>query len=167
MPSRPFDPTLHGVLDYTTGALLQVLPKALDIEGTTAGRILRGSGAAHAGYSLVTKYPLGAVKLIPFPVHLGLDAAGAVGLGVAPFVTGAWKDGRKHWLPHVLLALYELSSVAMTEPGDTNHPEKPQTLSKRPVAQAPDAFPKGHPASEERFTRESAGAAGGNGASSG
>jgi hypothetical protein len=166
MASRPFDPTLHGVLDYSTGALLQVLPKALDIEGSTAARIMRGSGAAHAGYSLFTKYPLGAVKLIPFPVHLGLDAAGAIGLGAAPFVTGAWKDGTKHWLPHVLLALYELSSVAMTEPGDGNHPERPEKGTKRPVADAPPAFPAGHPAREARFTREGAGAPGGNGASS-
>ncbi len=51
MASRPFDPALRGVLDYSTGALLRVLPKALDIEGSTAARIMRGSGAAHAGYS--------------------------------------------------------------------------------------------------------------------
>jgi hypothetical protein len=160
MPSRPFDPTLHGVLDYSTGALLQVLPKALDIDGDTSGRIMRASGAAHAGYSLFTKYPLGAVKLIPFPVHLGIDAAGAVALGAAPFITGAWKKGPKHWVPHVALALYELSSVAMTEPGDGNHPEKPEGGTKRPVAEAPSAFPNGHPAREERFVRTNGAEAG-------
>ncbi|HEV3002800.1 MAG TPA: hypothetical protein VGW75_18835 [Solirubrobacteraceae bacterium] len=161
MPSRPFDPTLHGVLDYSTGALLQVLPKALDLEGTTAGRIMRGSGAAHAGYSLFTDYELGAVKVIPFPVHLAIDAAGAVALGAAPFVTGAWKKGTRHWLPHVLLGLYELSSVAMTEPGDTNHPERPKAGVKRPVAEAPPAFPAGHPAGERRFVRTNGAAASG------
>src|SRR3712207_6550897 len=121
MPSRPIDPTLHGVMDYSTGAMLQLLPKALDVEGSTAAKTLRIAGGVHGGYSLFTDYPLGIVKAIPFPVHLGLDTAWALALGAAPFVTGEWKKGRRHWLPHVLLALYELGSIAMSEPGEGNH----------------------------------------------
>lgn len=148
MPSRLIDPPLHGVMDYSTGALLQVLPKALDVEGTPAARVLRAAGAVHGGYSLFTDYELGAVKAIPFPVHLKLDALWAVALGAAPFITGDWKKGRRHWLPHVLLAAYELGSVAMTEPGDGNHPEKPIGVA-RPVDQAPPAFPNGRPSPED------------------
>ena len=144
--SRPLDATLHGVADYSTATFLQVLPKALDVEGSAAAKVLRGAGAVHGGYSLFTNYPLGVVKAIPFKVHLGLDTAWALALGAAPFVTGEWKNGRRHWLPHVLLAAYELGSLAMTELDDTNTGAEPEGGFKRPIADAPPAFPKGHPA---------------------
>jgi hypothetical protein len=111
------DATLHGVIDYHAGAtLLTVFPKAAGIEGTRAARQIRAAGAIHAGYSLLTDYPLGAVKLIPFKVHLALDAIGALALAASPFVTGQYKQGRRQWVPHVALCLAELSSLAITDP---------------------------------------------------
>ena len=116
-PPRPIDSTLHGVTDYTVGTLLMTaLPKLVHVEGTESARQIRASGAFHAGYSTLTKYPLGAVKLIPYQVHLALDALGAIALAATPFITGQWKKGTKQWLPHVGLALFELSSLAMTDP---------------------------------------------------
>src|ERR671917_2822925 len=116
-PPRPVDATLHGVLDYQAGALLTtVFPRLAGIEGTRAARQIRTAGAIHAGYSTVTKYPLGIVKVIPFKAHLALDAAGALALAATPFVTGQYKKGTKHWVPHVALALFELSSLLMSDP---------------------------------------------------
>jgi hypothetical protein len=114
---RPVDSTLHGVVDYTAGTLLlTALPRLAGIRGTRSARQVRIAGAVHAGYSTLTRYPLGIAKLIPFGVHLGLDALGAVALGATPFVTGQWKDGRRQWVPHVALAAFELSSLALTDP---------------------------------------------------
>src|SRR3954470_20057027 len=114
---RPIDATLHGVTDYSAGTLLvTAFPRLVGLEGTPAARQIRAAGAIHAGYSTLTRYPLGIVKLIPFKVHLGLDALGAVALAPTPFVTGQWKKGTKHWVPHVGLALFELSSLVMTDP---------------------------------------------------
>jgi hypothetical protein len=116
-PPRPVDATLHGVVDYSAGALLTtVFPLLAGIEGTRAARQVRTAGAIHAGYSTITKYPLGVVKLLPYQAHLALDALGAVALAATPFVTGQYKRGRKQWLPHVALALFELSSLAITDP---------------------------------------------------
>ena len=116
-PPRPVDATMHGVVDYSAGTfLLTAFPKLAGIEGTRSARQVRISAAVHAGYSTLTKYPLGVVKVIPFQAHLALDALGAVALAATPFVTGQWKKGRKQWLPHVGLALFELSSLAMTDP---------------------------------------------------
>jgi len=116
-PPRPVDATLHGVVDYGAGTfLLTAFPKLAGIEGTDSARQVRISAAVHAGYSTLTKYPLGLVKLIPFQAHLALDALGAVALAATPFVTGQWKKGTKQWLPHVGLALFELSSLAITDP---------------------------------------------------
>jgi hypothetical protein len=116
-PPRPVDSTLHGVVDYTAGATLTtVFPKLAGIEGTRAARQIRTAGAIHAGYSTLTAYPLGVVKLIPFQLHLALDALGAVALAATPFVTGQFKRGRSQWVPHVALCLFELSSLAITDP---------------------------------------------------
>src|SRR3954470_22960934 len=113
----PIDATLHGVTDYSVGAtLMTVFPSLVGISGTTAGTQIRVAGAVHAGYSTLTDYPLGIVKAIPFKVHLGLDALGALAIGATPFVTGQFKKGTKHWVPHVALCLFELSSLALTDP---------------------------------------------------
>ena len=117
MPPRPVDATLHGVLDYTAGAtLLTVLPKLAGIEGTRSARQIRAAGAIHTGYSALTDYPLGVAKAIPYKAHLALDALGAVALAATPFLTGQFRKGRRHWLPHVALALAELSSLALSDP---------------------------------------------------
>jgi hypothetical protein len=116
-PPRPIDSTLHGVVDYKVGALLlTVFPRIAGVEGTRSAAQIRTAGAFHAGYSALTNYPLGIVKAIPFKAHLALDAAGAAGLAVTPFVTGQFKEGRRQWLPHVGLALFEFASLAMTDP---------------------------------------------------
>jgi hypothetical protein len=114
---RPVDSTLHGVVDYSAGTLLMTaFPRLAGISGTRAGRQVRIAGAVHAGYSTLTKYPLGIAKLIPYPAHLAMDAVGALALAATPFVTGQYKDGRSQWLPHVGLCLFELASLAMTDP---------------------------------------------------
>ena len=114
---KPIDSTLHGMTDYSVGTfLMTAFPKVAGIAGTQSARQIRTAGAIHAGYSTLTDYPLGAVKLIPYKAHLALDAVGAVALGALPFVTGQWKKGTKQWVPHVALAAFELGSLAMSDP---------------------------------------------------
>jgi hypothetical protein len=114
---RPVDATLHGVTDYSVGSfLVTAFPRLAGISGTRAGRQIRRAGAIHAGYSALTKYPLGIVKLIPYPAHLAIDAAGALALAATPFVTGQFKRGRSQWVPHVALCLFELSALAISDP---------------------------------------------------
>jgi hypothetical protein len=114
---RPVDATLHGAVDYSAGAtLLTAFPKLAGIEGTRAARQIRTAGAIHAGYSTLTDYPLGVVRVLPFKAHLALDALGALALAATPFVTGQYKQGRNQWVPHFALCLFELGSLAMTDP---------------------------------------------------
>jgi hypothetical protein len=117
LPPRPIDSTLHGVTDYSVGTMLMTaFPRLAGVEGTPSARQIRIAGAAHAGYSTVTDYPLGIVKLLPYKAHLAIDAVAALALAATPFVTGQWKKGRKHWVPHVALCAFELSSLVMTDP---------------------------------------------------
>jgi hypothetical protein len=116
-PPRPIDAALHGATDYTVGTMLMTaFPRLVGVEGTESARQIRAAGAIHAGYSTVTAYPLGILKLLPFKAHLAIDAIGAVALAATPFVTGQFRKGRKHWVPHVALCAFELGSLAMTDP---------------------------------------------------
>jgi hypothetical protein len=117
IPPRPVDATLHGVVDYSAGALLlTAFPMLAGIEGTRSARQVRIAAAIHGGYSTLTDYPLGVAKLLPFKAHLALDALGAIALAATPFVTGQYKKGRRQWVPHVALAVFELSSLIITDP---------------------------------------------------
>ncbi len=116
-PPRPINSTLHGATDYTVGAtLLTAFPKLAGIEGTRSASQVRIAAAVHTGYSTLTDYELAVVKLIPLKAHLMLDAIGALALAATPFVTGQDKKGRRQWVPHVGLAIFELASLAMTDP---------------------------------------------------
>jgi hypothetical protein len=116
-PPRPIDSTLHGVVDYTAGATLTtVFPRLAGIEGTRSAGQIRTAAAVHTGYSTLTNYPLGIVKILPFRAHLAIDAVGALALAATPFVTGQFKEGRSQWVPHVALCLFELASLAITDP---------------------------------------------------
>ena len=114
---RPIDSALHGATGYTAGSLLATaFPRLTGIEGTRAARQIRAAGAIHVGYSTVTDYPLGIVKLLPYRAHLAIDALGAIAFAATPFVPGQWKKGRGQWLPHVALCLFELGALALTDP---------------------------------------------------
>src|SRR3954451_24378928 len=105
---RPVDATLHGVVDYSAGTfLLTAFPRLAGIEGTQSARQIRTAAAIHAGYSTLTDYPLGVVKLLPFQAHLAMDAIGALALGATPSVTGQYKKGRDPWVPPVALCAFE------------------------------------------------------------
>jgi hypothetical protein len=114
---RPIDAAMHGATDYTVGTLLMTaFPRLAGISGTDSARQVRIAGAVHAGYSTITDYPLGAVKVLPYKVHLALDGLGAIALAATPFVTGQWKKGRKHFVPHLGLAAFEIVSLLLTDP---------------------------------------------------
>jgi hypothetical protein len=116
-PPRPVDATLHGVIDYSAGAfLMTAFPRLAGIEGTRSARQIRLAGAIHAGYSTLTDYPLGIVKVIPFRAHLVIDAVGALALAATPFVTGQFLKGTKYWVPHLALTAFEFASLAITDP---------------------------------------------------
>jgi hypothetical protein len=116
-PPRPIDSTLHGVVDYAAGtSLTTVFPKLAGLEGTRAARQIRSAGAIHLTYSAMTNYPLGLIKIIPYKAHLGIDAIGALALAATPFLTGQHRKGSRQWVPHVALSLFEIASLAMTDP---------------------------------------------------
>ena len=84
---RLLNPTIHGVLDYGLALAFLVLPGVLDFP-QMAANLSYIIGVVYLGASLLTKYPLGALKLIPFPVHGTLEAIMAASWIVMPWIFG-------------------------------------------------------------------------------
>ncbi len=133
---KPISTRAHGVLDYLTGGLLLGAPRALGLSGTGAGRLLRLAGLGHAAYSVLTDYELGLVRRVPMRTHLALDGAGAVALAAAPWLVGTARRGRRHWLPHLVVGVYELATTALSR----SEPER-VSVAEAPTAPVPVVAP--------------------------
>lgn len=81
--AKLFSTKTHGVLDYLTVAQLIALPRML---GWSSGvtNLLTGAAINTLGYSLLTRYELGAYKVLPMKGHLALDAVSGATLLAAP-----------------------------------------------------------------------------------
>ena len=77
----------HAIADYAVGALLVIV--GLAVSGS-AGAKATGIvvGLTVLGVSMLTKYPLGVAKVLPFTVHSAGDYLAAALLVLAPFVLG-------------------------------------------------------------------------------
>src|SRR4030095_12124573 len=78
---------LHAVADYAVGALLIIVSLAV---GGSAGAVGTGVavGATVLVVSMLTRYPLGVAKVLPFPVHSAGDYLAAALLVISPFALG-------------------------------------------------------------------------------
>jgi len=79
------NPTIHGYTDYLFSAFLLLAPTFFDFGGTPAA-LCYGFGVVQLTMSLITRYPMGALKWIPFPVHGGCEVAVAILLAASPWV---------------------------------------------------------------------------------
>src|SRR3954451_5045468 len=104
---------IHGYMDYLVGIILIMAPFALGFAtGRTEQWVPMLLGAAAILYSLLTRYELGVINLIPMRVHLGLDMGSGALLAVSPWLFGF--SERVFW-PHLILGLIEIGTALMTE----------------------------------------------------
>jgi hypothetical protein len=84
---KVLNPTVHGVLDYGLALLFLVLPGMLDFPppAAAASYVI---GSVYIVASLVTRYPLGLLKWIPFPVHGVIESLMAVSWIALPWLMG-------------------------------------------------------------------------------
>ena len=112
-----FLPTrVHGVIDYLWGVALIATPWLFGFADGGAAQwtaIVFGLGAIL--YSLLTAYEFGAIRLLPMPLHLALDAAAGALLAASPWLFGF---AREVYLPHLLFGLSSVvaSFITRTEP---------------------------------------------------
>ena len=102
----------HGILDYLMGVLLIAAPWLLGFaDGTAAQWVPVTLGIIMLVMSLLTNYELGAIKLIPMGVHLGMDVLSGIFLAVSPWLFG-FND--VVYLPHLILGIAEVGAGIMT-----------------------------------------------------
>jgi hypothetical protein len=83
---------VHGIMDYTVGALLSASPLFLSSEFKTARKLLVTAGIVATIYSLFTDYELGAIRKLPMKTHLKLDVLSGLSLMAAPFILDVQKE---------------------------------------------------------------------------
>ena len=80
-------PLVHGLLDYSVALVFFLVPTLFNFSATVSMLVyVVGTGQLIA--SLLTAYPLGVLKLIPFPIHGVLESVVAVGLIGSPWLLG-------------------------------------------------------------------------------
>lgn len=62
----------HGMLDFATAGAMIVLPRMMDFSKSTTN-LMTGTGAVILGMSLLTRYPMGVVRVLPMQMHLAAD----------------------------------------------------------------------------------------------
>jgi hypothetical protein len=134
--SKPLKPLPHAVADYAMAGMLLAAPWLFGFsrnKRATANAV--ASGAAVLGLSLLTRYPLGLYKLIPFKVHGHIEAAAGAVTASAPWVLG-FSHNRRATIAHVASGLATLAVYAVT---DYDSPEQYRPLSE----QAREYLPEG------------------------
>ncbi len=82
---KVLSPKFHGFLDYAVVALFALAPILFGFSGIAAilAYVLAG---VHCTMTLLTAFPLGVAKLIPFKVHGVIEAVAAVTIAAAPWL---------------------------------------------------------------------------------
>lgn len=82
-----FSPRIHGVFDVLIIVAFALAPPLLGF-GAVAASLCYVLAAFQGALTVLTAYPMGLLKMIPLPVHGGLEAAMAVLLVGAPWLVG-------------------------------------------------------------------------------
>ncbi|WAS96549.1 SPW repeat domain-containing protein [Nannocystis punicea] len=120
---RFVSPRVHGVLDYLFAALFLFAPLWLDFRSDAAQLSAFVIGRTLLVLSLLTRYPLGVLRVIPFPVHGGLEMIAAPVLIALPWLAGFHEASlaRNFFVGTglVLLGLWAITDYRAAEPGKT------------------------------------------------
>jgi hypothetical protein len=103
----------HGVLDFLTAGTLAALPRALGW-GERVTNTLTGVAIGTLGYSLLTNYEYGVLRVLPMKGHLAIDAMSGVAHCAAPALFP--EEDRSTHAALVALGLFEIGAALLTQP---------------------------------------------------
>lgn len=86
-----FSPRAHGLVDYALAFAFLLLPGTLAFS-QSASKVAFAVGILYLGISLVTRYPLGVFKTMPFTLHGVLESAMAAAWIASPWLFGFAAD---------------------------------------------------------------------------
>lgn len=84
---KPLTPRLHGLLDYVTVVAFALAPSVLGLAGLprTISYLL---AVVHLLLTLVTRFPLGVLRLVPLKLHGGIELVVSIVLILLPWILG-------------------------------------------------------------------------------
>lgn len=82
---RVLRPTVHGILDYVVVIAFALAPSLLGLSGVPA-TLSYALAVVHLLLTLVTAFPLGAVKLVPLPLHGAIELVVSIVLVAVPWL---------------------------------------------------------------------------------
>jgi hypothetical protein len=90
---HPVSPKTHGLIDYTTSSAVAMAPKLLNMPKRAAAACY-GLAAGYTALSMMTKYPAGAKKVVPFKGHGAAELMIGAALPFVPRMLGLKKNRR-------------------------------------------------------------------------
>ncbi len=94
---KKITPKQHGYLDYVTVFIFLISPTLFDLLGLTA-TIAYILASIHLLMTLITDFPLGAVKLLPFTVHGWVERIVGPVLIILPFPLGFYPSAKVFYI---------------------------------------------------------------------
>ena len=84
---RSIGPGVHGVVDYGSVLLLAFAPRMSGFSGRQATICYLLAGV-HLALTLLTRFPLGVLKIVGFPIHGAIELVVSLLLIVLPWLAG-------------------------------------------------------------------------------
>jgi hypothetical protein len=108
---------MHGIVDYIVGIILFFAPSLFGFAdfGGAAVTIPQILGIAILIVTLLTRFEVGLIKLIPMKLHLAFDYLGSILLLTSPWLFGFSNLPSVAWVPHVIVGALILLQALMTE----------------------------------------------------
>jgi hypothetical protein len=105
----------HGIIDFTAVGTLIAVPRIFRWEADLT-RLVTGAAASMLGYSLLTRYQMGVIKLLPMKAHLVLDGiSGGMLMGLS-FLLGRRRPGVIGTLAGIGAAEIAVALLTKTKP---------------------------------------------------
>jgi hypothetical protein len=119
----------HAIADYAVAAALIIVPIVAggSDKAVAAGIVV---GAVVAVVSMLTRYPLGVVKVLPFPLHSAGDYLAAALLVIAPFAL-SFNDSDTGLSAFYIAAGGAVLTVSLI----TNYQYNPKRIARQQAAQ--------------------------------
>jgi len=117
-------------MDYLMGLVLIAAPWMFEFaQGGAETWVPVILGVATLGLSLLTNYELGAVKVLPMPLHLTIDLLSGGLLAASPWLFG-FAD--RVYLPHLILGIAEVGASLLTQrtPAFTGDKDRARSVSR-------------------------------------